>query len=228
MAEGYGISGHKNNYSSTVRCGNWVEDGIGMDLARNRANPEMDLKTTNRVAYKKPEKQEQIYIPNNVKLQSNLEIRQKNHFGLTYDMLFTHGANEDPTPLEKERFKSLAKDSFLTPDQSIVPTSPPRTKLDGTRVRTAMQIVDARPQTSSVVQFAGTGPTSNRPRTRQLEAKAARDRRAVNAYKTESQAACARAQRVDYKVRGPQPETVQMPTFDRTTAFSGSYTHKFN
>ena len=35
MSDGYGICGHKNTYNSRVKNGKWVEDLIGMDLARN-------------------------------------------------------------------------------------------------------------------------------------------------------------------------------------------------
>jgi hypothetical protein len=32
VTDGFGICGHKNWYSSSVRCGNWVEDTIGAEI----------------------------------------------------------------------------------------------------------------------------------------------------------------------------------------------------
>jgi len=239
MAEtGYGIAGHKNNYSNTVRCGNWVEDSIGYELGRTRPDQSMDLRTTNRVAFQHPQKQEKPYVPDNVKLESNLEIRQKNHFGLPYDTLFTHAPNEDPSNLQKERYLSLAGNSFVTPDPSTLPTSPIRTRLNGTRILDSKATgppQDARSNSLAVSKFSSTGNrhpltlgmSAERPLTRQLEAKNARDRRMVNSFKTEHHHFTAHAPRIDYQVRAPPPGTVDMPSFDRTTEFSGSYVHKY-
>jgi hypothetical protein len=45
MSSGFGICGHKNNFNSKVRCGNWVEDVIGSDLSENRPPPPVRMQS---------------------------------------------------------------------------------------------------------------------------------------------------------------------------------------
>jgi hypothetical protein len=38
---GYGVAGHKHAYATGVRCGNWVEDSVGAELAARAVVPVM-------------------------------------------------------------------------------------------------------------------------------------------------------------------------------------------
>ncbi|RLN46750.1 hypothetical protein BBJ29_006014 [Phytophthora kernoviae] len=42
MEPGYGICGHKNSFSTGVKIGNYVEDRIGADLARNSLSKQIN------------------------------------------------------------------------------------------------------------------------------------------------------------------------------------------
>lgn len=38
MSGGFGVAGHKNAFSTGVRCGNWVEDTFGQELAQQQSD----------------------------------------------------------------------------------------------------------------------------------------------------------------------------------------------
>mmetsp|Transcript_14317 Transcript_14317/g.25603 ORF Transcript_14317/g.25603 Transcript_14317/m.25603 type:complete len:203 (-) Transcript_14317:384-992(-) len=201
-------------------------------MAQNRPAGSMDLRTTSRIHFQRPDKQPPVYVPENVELKSNTEIKQKNHFGLSYDMLFVHGLNEDASAQQGDRFQSMASSTFKSPDQSIVPNSPPSLKLGKTRdwlgvntspLRTGNNQSPSRTSTA-MVQFNG---RENRPRTRQLQSRVARERRELDSFKTESKASAAHATKIEFKVRAPERGMTTMPSFAKGSAFSGSYVHKY-
>ena len=87
---GYGICGHKNNFSTKILNGNWVEDRIGMRLASSRPEPNWDgLTTDTRENFINPalmgDKQTRDCPPiDNVAIEAGRK-------GLSADTLFGHG-----------------------------------------------------------------------------------------------------------------------------------------
>ncbi len=103
MSSGFGICGHKNQYSSAVKNGKWVEDLIGMDLARNPPKPQTPYTTETREKMIDPKD-----MPNNagggsLKMLTASEIKHKNKNGLPADLLFAHLGAPGP-----DRFTSVS------------------------------------------------------------------------------------------------------------------------
>jgi len=90
MSQGFGICGHKNNFSTKILNGNWVEDRIGMRLATSRPEPNWDgLTTDTRENFINPalmgDKQTRDCPPiDNVAIEAGRK-------GLSADTLFGHG-----------------------------------------------------------------------------------------------------------------------------------------
>ena len=105
---GFGICGHKNSYTSKVHDGNWSEDKIATDLLMTREVPKPSYETEQRGRFQDPK-----YVPEDprmatIKLESVDDIRARNKEGLSYSLIFEHGAAPE-TP--EERFKTQYQES---------------------------------------------------------------------------------------------------------------------
>jgi hypothetical protein len=92
--QGHGICGAKNNYSSTAKLGNWVEDTIGQDLL---AMPDRVLvgsyMSTSGDFYRDPKDQPEG-PPMPMNMPSTQELKAKNKEGMSYSLIFDHGLKE--------------------------------------------------------------------------------------------------------------------------------------
>ncbi|GMH53280.1 hypothetical protein TrRE_jg8132 [Triparma retinervis] len=89
-SDGFGICGHKNAYNFKVKNGKWVEDLIGMDLAKNPPNNPTLYTTEQREKLIPPSEMVDRSGGENVKMLSMKEITFKNKNGLPSHMLFEH------------------------------------------------------------------------------------------------------------------------------------------
>lgn len=106
--QGHGICGAKNNYSSSVKLGNYVEDGFGRDLAANPRHVEKNF-ISNTMASYPPLDQRPELPPQNAKCPSAIELKTKNKEGMPYSLLFEHGLK--PIPSE-ERFSTVSSSAY--------------------------------------------------------------------------------------------------------------------
>ena len=108
---GFGVAGHKNAYSTSVRCGNWVEDVIGHDLSETRHEAATEYISEARRSYMDPRLMEDKAAASNVKIPSLAEITVRSREGLSWDVLFSHGHE---LPLE-ERFVASSTTQYQPP-----------------------------------------------------------------------------------------------------------------
>jgi len=103
MSEGFGICGHKNNFNSKVRCGNWVEDNIGAALVQSRIEPSMEKFTTTSSTYIAPNEMENKASRGfpEVNEAALADVRA----GLKGGLLFGHGQLQNSG--DKERFQTM-------------------------------------------------------------------------------------------------------------------------
>lgn len=92
---GFGIAGHKNSYSTSVRCGNWVEDSIGHELAQHRGEPAMEYTTESRRNYVDPRTMAEHPSASRVTIPSLAEITVKSREGLSWNVMFAHGEEQE-------------------------------------------------------------------------------------------------------------------------------------
>ena len=90
MSSGFGICGHKNSYSSSVKNGKWVEDLIGLDLARNPPRHPTTYTTETRDKIIDPADMAWNAGGLGIKMLNASEIKFKNKSGLPAHMLFEH------------------------------------------------------------------------------------------------------------------------------------------
>jgi hypothetical protein len=100
---GFGICGHKNSYTAKVYDGNWSEDKIATELLMTRAVPAPSYQTEQRGKFQNPGNIPEDPRIASVKMESMEDIRAKNKEGLSYALIFDHGAAPESP---KERFKS--------------------------------------------------------------------------------------------------------------------------
>lgn len=81
-SEGFGIAGHKNSYSSKVRCGNWVEDEHGLHLASTKPQNQLSCVTESKHHFG-PKRPEHTSAYSNAKKVIGME-------GLSYGLLLNH------------------------------------------------------------------------------------------------------------------------------------------
>ena len=84
-SEGFGIAGHKNSYSSKVRCGNWVEDEHGSHLASVKQMNRLSNVTESRHRFGPKQAMERSPL-NNAKKVIGMQ-------GLSYGLLLNHRAD---------------------------------------------------------------------------------------------------------------------------------------
>src|SRR5690554_3290235 len=92
---GFGIAGHKNSYSTSVRCGNWVEDSVGHSLMHSRSEQAMDYTTEARRNFIDPKLMEEDPLASRVKIPSLAEITVKSREGLSWNVMFSHGDEQE-------------------------------------------------------------------------------------------------------------------------------------
>ncbi|KAF0696474.1 Aste57867_12769 [Aphanomyces stellatus] len=89
MSAGYGISGHKNSFSSRVKIGNYVEDQYGAKLARESVACPMNGKTEVQDKFGDPSA---IHTSETVPPTPEAETQSYvQRTGLSYNLLFPHG-----------------------------------------------------------------------------------------------------------------------------------------
>jgi hypothetical protein len=107
---GYGVAGHINQYNSSARLGNWVEDRAGVDLAAHPTSTIGIYTTTQTANHIDPKDMTSHPSLNNVKLMSVDELKAKNKDGTSYSMLFDHGKPVPPTV----RYRSSHRADFFS------------------------------------------------------------------------------------------------------------------
>lgn len=104
---GFGIAGHKNNYSNGVRCGNWVEDKFGMDLATSGARNSDHFKTEAQAHFVAPKKMDDRQTRHAVEPAIDPAATR---LGMPRHLLFGHGYEaHDPRAGVKEQFVTMAQ-----------------------------------------------------------------------------------------------------------------------
>ncbi|EEY61934.1 uncharacterized protein PITG_13907 [Phytophthora infestans T30-4] len=98
MDVGYGICGHKNSFSTGVKLGNYVEDRIGAELARNSSSKVVNKHSEYSASFIQPRE-----MPDKCALApaENLVERNMIRQGLSYDLIFEHGRPHIPTAAEQ-------------------------------------------------------------------------------------------------------------------------------
>ncbi|CEG42975.1 uncharacterized protein PHALS_13207 [Plasmopara halstedii] len=88
MDFGYGICGHKNVYSTGVKVGNYVEDRIGAELARNSLSKPINKHSEYTASFIQPcaMPHKCVHAPSENPAERNM-LRQ----GLSYNLMFEHG-----------------------------------------------------------------------------------------------------------------------------------------
>ncbi|EGZ17656.1 hypothetical protein PHYSODRAFT_500582 [Phytophthora sojae] len=135
MEVGYGICGHKNSFSTGVKIGNYVEDRIGAELARNSSVKPINKHSEHSASFINPRDMPDkcAHAPAENLVERNM-LRQ----GLSYDLIFEHGRAHIPSTAEQkanneaERRRQLdikrareARDqrtTYLSTSQAIIPT----------------------------------------------------------------------------------------------------------
>ncbi|RLN91274.1 hypothetical protein BBJ28_00019622 [Nothophytophthora sp. Chile5] len=98
MDVGYGICGHKNAFSTGVKVGNYVEDRIGAELARNTSSKPINKLSECSASFINPREMPDkcAHAP-----QENLVERNMLRQGLSYDLIFEHGQPHIRTSAEQ-------------------------------------------------------------------------------------------------------------------------------
>eukprot|EP00937_MAST-01D_sp_MAST-1D-sp2_P000243 g243.t1 len=106
MSQGFGICGHKNNFSTKILCGNWVEDRIGAQLVQDRPEPRDQLTTDTRANFIAPAEMGDKQTANCPEL--NEVEAEATRQGLSYDVMFGHGkATESGGKQDPARYCSV-------------------------------------------------------------------------------------------------------------------------
>ena len=87
---GFGICGHKNEYSSGVLCGNWTQNQKYNDFIAP------SITSTSKAIFPPSEKTLNNYAPpHDMQYFSGKEIARKNQMSLSHSSLFGHNSNDD-------------------------------------------------------------------------------------------------------------------------------------
>ena len=114
---GFGICGHKNNFSTKILCGNWVEDRIGARLASTRPEPTEVITTDTRANFIAPADMDDKQTANCPEI--NTVEAEASRRGLNYDVMFGHGkATESGGKGEAARFCSVETLMMSTRERS--------------------------------------------------------------------------------------------------------------
>lgn len=99
MEVGYGICGHKNSFSTGVKIGNYVEDRIGAELARNSSVKPINKHSEHSASFINPRDMPDkcAHAPAENLVERNM-LRQ----GLSYDLIFEHGRAHIPSTAEQK------------------------------------------------------------------------------------------------------------------------------
>ncbi|CAM9557986.1 unnamed protein product [Discosporangium mesarthrocarpum] len=155
---GFGICGHKNAYSNTTKCGNWVEDRFGKAATTclGVASPPTLGSTVVRDDFIHPSRMaDNSVLPGEkVDIMSAADIKTKNRNGVSFNLLFGHTKNP-------QHAKRLQEDRFVT------------------NSRVAFPVTDAMPESVRAISKRAQARC-----TRDRLASAVRERRAVNFHTT--------------------------------------------
>lgn len=102
---GYGICGHKNTFSTSVRHGNWIEDSFGRDLASSTHVPKFASETESSSRFIDPTSMPADNSAGSRFVASSL---RPNGSSLHYNTLFKHGDEVIPSP--QLRMTQVAKE----------------------------------------------------------------------------------------------------------------------
>ncbi|KAG2931439.1 hypothetical protein JG687_00002176 [Phytophthora cactorum] len=154
MDVGYGICGHKNSFSTGVKLGNYVEDRIGADLARNSSSKPINKHSEYSSSFIQPREMPDkcAHAPAENLVERNM-IRQ----GLSYDLIFEHGRPHIPTATEQAAKFTLTSHDYGM--KSGIPSneSDRRMKQEMKRSREAREQRNAYLSTSQAIVPAHTG-----------------------------------------------------------------------
>jgi len=191
-SDGFGICGHKNAYNFKVKNGKWVEDLIGMDLAKNPPNHPTLYTTEQREKMIPPSDMIDRSGGENVKMLSMEEVKVKNKTGLPGHMLFEHlGAPG------ADRFMSVNGMTF--------------TAGKGTGGIRCEDLLSEKPSAEAKAHL------NIKPRVTKMTSKAkydARQEALISSFKTTSGASGNRARKEGFKVRGVD-ERPPFPKFNK-------------
>jgi hypothetical protein len=107
MSDGFGICGHKNNFNSKVRCGNWVEDVIGANLATTRPAPPVRMLSESKATHVRPDQMGNSACANYPPIDDvRIEYERQ---GVPSNIMFGHGMTEahDPDAGKESRFGTI-------------------------------------------------------------------------------------------------------------------------
>ncbi|KAG6609119.1 inactive purple acid phosphatase 9 [Phytophthora cinnamomi] len=161
MDVGYGICGHKNSFSTGVKIGNYVEDRIGAQLARNSSSKPINKHSECSASFIDPRAMpnKSAHAPAENLVERNM-LRQ----GLSYDLIFEHGRPHIPSAAEqKVKFTPTSLDyGSRLPDylKSSAPgnESDRRKQLEQKRAREARDQRTTYLSTSQAIIPTQTGP----------------------------------------------------------------------
>ena len=106
--EGFGIAGHRNTYNTGVRCGNWVEDKIGMDMVRSGHGNPSEFVSEAQANFIQPRKMDDKAV----RMCPPVSHTDASN-GLPAHLLFAHGlAPHDPEAGEGARLSSMTQALF--------------------------------------------------------------------------------------------------------------------
>lgn len=95
-SSGFGICGHRNSFSTGVRCGNWIEDTFGKDLASKK-------RAEGTFSYANSKSESQNHFSNNFSTVNRAELVAGSQYdqrakmtGLPLDLLMGHDGADGP------------------------------------------------------------------------------------------------------------------------------------
>lgn len=153
---GFGIAGHKNNYSQGVRCGNWVEDKIGMDLVSTGVSHPDHFMTETRAHFSQPKRKEDA-APRNL---SGLDSTGKDPTAheLPHHLLFAHGYEaHDPRAGLDTAYASMSQTLFGAKPKKTTEILATHPDADTTRVLSETRNTAARELSKSLAREAKDG-----------------------------------------------------------------------
>ena len=115
--EGIGLSGHKNEYKTGVRVGNWVEEQFSAEATKNAYDMEKFLKATEDAHFAKAKAQQ---AESNKRIEPNM--------GVSNAMLFSHGPQMGlsfSAPMASLHYTDPAARGAWTAGRGGVPHAPP-------------------------------------------------------------------------------------------------------
>ena len=105
---GFGICGHKNEYSSGVLCGNWAQDQKYQDVCAVSSPRSKAIAPSEKILNNSAPR-------HGVQFLSGKEIARKNKMSLSYSSLFGHTGPSFSSRCESDRFLTENQKSYGRP-----------------------------------------------------------------------------------------------------------------